>query len=748
MKKKSDTLNPVKGEVSKNFAESLFKVFWENSTSGMRLIDKNGIIINVNSSFCRLFEKLKEELIGKHFSLCYTESQRNSIETSYAKRFNERIIEPLLERKIKLWNGKEIWFELSNSFIESEDGNVFLASIFRDITVRKNNMQKIIELNNKNEALLKTAIDGIHILDLNGNLVEFNQSFIEHIGYTADEAKFLNVVDWDVSYSREELLSIIQSLKTTSKVFESRHKLKSGEIRDVEISASGVTIDEKCFIFCSYRDITERKIAEEFIKESEERFRSIFIDNPAIMMIIHPETGKIIDVNQAACRFYGFSHDEFITTIYSYDLNVSSKQDEFRELWLSKNRKRKLFQIKHRLKDGMIKDVEIYSGPISIRNKKLILSVINDVTERTIAEENVMKFSRIIEQTPVSVIVTDTNGVIQYVNPFFTQLTGYSANEMIGNKTSILKSGLTKEEVYNELWSKITVGKDWVGEFINKKKSGDLFWEKAIISPIADEKGQIINFVAIKEDISELKQMMDDLKFAKEDAEKSDKLKSEFLAQISHEIRTPINVIINFINFLKEGIKIPENEDSIIAYSSINSASKRIIRTIDLILNMSELQVGSYNVRMKLINIYSDVLQHLYFEFDQLAKDKGLKLKVLQNTDELMVFADEYSVSQVFSNLIDNAVKYTSSGLVEIIIERDEADKLVVKVIDSGIGISEEYIKDLFKPFSQEQQGYTRKYEGNGLGLALVKKYCTLNNAEIKVESRKGEGSTFTVIFN
>jgi PAS domain S-box-containing protein len=748
MKKKSDSLNKRTSKVLKDYAESLFKVFWENSTSGMRLTDKDGIIINVNSSFCRLFEKSKEELIGKHFSLCYDESHRKSIESSFAKRFNERIIEPLLERKIKLWNGKEIWFELSNSFIESEDGNVFLASIFRDITVRKNNMQKIIELNNKNEALLKTAIDGIHVLDLNGNLVEFNQSFLEHLGYTADEAKSLNVVDWDVSYSREELLSIIDSLKSSNKIFESRHKRKSGEIRDVEISASGVTINEKSYIFCSCRDITERKIAEEFIKESEERFRSIFLDNPVIMMIIHPETGKIIDVNPAACKFYGFSREEFINSIYSYDLNVSSKQDEFRELWLSKNRKRKLFQVKHKLKDGMIKDVEIYSGPISIRNKKLILSVINDVTERMIAEENVMKLSRVIEQSPVSILITDTNGIIQYVNPAFVKTTGYSETEVCGKKPNILKSGLTKEEVYAELWSTITAGKDWFGEFINKKKNGDLIWEKAIISPIADEKGQIINFVAIKEDISELKQIMDDLKLAKEEAEKSDRLKSEFLAQISHEIRTPINVIINFMNFIKEEINLPDNEDFRLAYSSIDSASRRIIRTIDLILNMSELQVGSYNVSMKLINIYKDILQNLIIEFSNLAEDKGLKLNVVKNTDDFMVFADEYSVSQIFSNLLDNAVKYTKEGFVKIIIERDETEKLVVKVADSGIGISEEYIKDLFKPFSQEQQGYTRKYEGNGLGLALVKKYCTLNNAEIKVESRKGEGSTFIVIFN
>lgn len=739
----TNNLNP-KIELS----ESLFQAIWENNNVGMRLVDKDGIIVKVNPAFCRMFEKTETELIGKYFSICYEESLRENLHKTFSTRFANRIVPQTMERKQKLWNGKEIWVELQNSYIDLENGVTLLASIFNDITDKKNALQKLIEVNNKNEILLKTVIEGIHILDLNGNLIEFNQSFAEQLGYTAAEMKSMNVVDWDVVFSREELLHIINELPQSGKVFESRHKTKSGEIRDVEITASKVEINDKTLVFCSSRDITERKIAEDFIKENEERFRSIFTDNPLVMMIIHPETGKIIEINPAACNFYGYSRDEFINSLYSYDLNVSSKQDEFRDLWLSKNRKRKQFQAKHKMKNGTIKNVEIYSGPILIREKKLILSVVNDITERVLAEENVKKLSRVIEQTPVSVLITDTDGIIQYVNSFFTKVTGYTEQEAIGRKPSILKSGFNKAEVYDELWSTITAGKDWFGEMLNRKKNGELYWEKAIISPISDDHGKIINFVAIKEDISEMKKMMEELRYSKEEAEKSDKLKSEFLAQISHEIRTPINVIINFINFIKEEIPLPQNEDFQLAYSSIESASKRIIRTIDLILNMSELQVGSYDLKMKYVDINTDVLQNLYFEYKTFAEQKGLKFKIILNTDDLKIFIDEYSISQVFSNLIDNAIKYTASGFVEVIVERDENERMVVKVKDSGIGISEEYLSNLFQPFSQEDQGYTRRFEGNGLGLALVKKYCDLNNAEIKVESIKGKGSTFSVIFN
>ena len=113
-----------------------------------------------------------------------------------------------------------------------------------------------------------------------------------------------------------------------------------------------------------------------------------------------------------------------------------------------------------------------------------------------------------------------------------------------------------------------------------------------------------------------------------------------------------------------------------------------------------------------------------------------------------MITGDEYSAMQIFINLVDNAIKYTNQGKVEIVISKTHENKVEVKIIDSGIGISKEYIGNLFTPFSQEEQGYTRRFEGNGLGLALVKRYCEMNNAEIMVESVKGKGSTFKVVFS
>jgi signal transduction histidine kinase len=235
---------------------------------------------------------------------------------------------------------------------------------------------------------------------------------------------------------------------------------------------------------------------------------------------------------------------------------------------------------------------------------------------------------------------------------------------------------------------------------------------------------------------------------AKEQADKSNRLKTEFLAQMSHEIRSPLSSIMSFNHLIKEDLNefiTPEVEEY---FTVINSASTRLIRTIELILNMSEMQIGSYQSFPKKIDLFNDVLNGIIKEYSKAAQAKQLEFILNCPKPDIKIFADLYSITQIFANLIDNSIKYTKQGFITLSIVENKSNNCVeVTVEDSGIGMTEEYLSSIFEPFVQEEGGYSRRFEGNGLGLALVKKYCDLNNVRIRIESEKNVGSKFILVF-
>lgn len=227
----------------------------------------------------------------------------------------------------------------------------------------------------------------------------------------------------------------------------------------------------------------------------------------------------------------------------------------------------------------------------------------------------------------------------------------------------------------------------------------------------------------------------------------SEKIKTEFLAQMSHELRTPIHVILSAVELLRED-HIDEKDKGVNdVLGIITSAGKRIHRTIELILNLTDLQAGTYSYQPCEFDLLLDLKETLYRSLKEAAAEKELEFVWKSETGDTKVTADIYSVMQIFLHLIENAIKFTNFGKVEVILSRNRKGELIVNIHDTGIGISKDFMPYLFKPFMQEDSGYARRYEGNGLGLAVVKKFCTINKIKIKVKSEKGVGSRFIVIF-
>jgi len=222
-------------------------------------------------------------------------------------------------------------------------------------------------------------------------------------------------------------------------------------------------------------------------------------------------------------------------------------------------------------------------------------------------------------------------------------------------------------------------------------------------------------------------------------------VKDQFISNISHEIRTPLNSVIGFSDLLKTrfGDQLRKNERDIFGY--ITTAGNRLMKTVDAILNISQLEAGTILIHPVKVDLVL-MAQSVVMASRSVAEENQLELNLITKMPEAIIFVDEYCIHQAIMNLVDNALKYTFQGGVEIIVSTRD-DRVTLSIADTGIGIDETYQARLFEPYTQESEGYTKKYQGIGLGMALTKRYLELNHVMLELESKKNEGSTFTMIF-
>lgn len=374
-----------------------------------------------------------------------------------------------------------------------------------------------------------------------------------------------------------------------------------------------------------------------------------------------------------------------------------------------------------------------------------------EVNQRRLAEyrlrQSEEQFRLLFERAPIGMVILSLEGKIIKSNNAFCETLGYSADEI--EKKNISEITVKEYIGYDrQLHTALLNGKLSHVYFEKELQKKDGLNIHAIVESVLtrDANNNPLHIIQQMIDITERKKVEKELIISKERAEESDRLKSAFLAQMSHEIRTPLNVILTATPMLAEDLSTGD-EDINILLESVSSAGKRLQRTIDMILNLSSVQSGNYMTQFEVVNLGED-LKRLVDEMKSLAMEKNLELTFTNNVYDPVIKADKYTVNQIFQNLLGNAIKYTQAGKIEVQITNHTPGKINVEVKDTGIGMSKEYMAKLFTPFSQEDMGYKREFEGNGLGLALVKKYVELNRAEIFVSSQKKKGTIFKVVFN
>ncbi|HRP66057.1 MAG TPA: PAS domain S-box protein [Thauera sp.] len=544
--------------------------------------------------------------------------------------------------------------------------------------------------------------------------------------------------------------------------FEFRHRRADGSIRDVEVYSGPTEAGDRTLLFSIVHDVTERKQAEALSRRWERFFR---VSNLGIA--IHDAADDtIIDVNATYARQHGYDIDEMrhmpVRQLYALE-----ERPQLPARLAEADRLGNIsFETVHLRKDGS--KLPMVIGITALQNDdgqtvaRFVFAL--DITARKAAEERLRKLSRAVEESPESIVITNTRAEIEYVNQAFVDKTGYSREEALGQNPKVLQSGHTTPETYRSLWATVTQGRSWSGEFLNRRKDGSEYLEHATITPIHDDNGAITHYVAVKQDITEKRRMEEELlryrdhleglvasrttelQHALDLANIASRAKGEFLATMSHEIRTPMNGVIGLLDVLGHSALSIEQTHLV---EIMRESATTLLRLIDDILDFSkiesgklELDIGPVSIR-NLIARVTDIMQPV-------AERKAVKLstRVLDDVADL-VSSDALRLQQILSNLVSNAVKFSAGlerpGRVEIRAENAGPGVIRFSVTDNGIGMAPEVLEKIFRPFAQAESSTTRRFGGTGLGLSISARLAQLLKGRIDVRSRPGQGTRFIV---
>ena len=516
-------------------------------------------------------------------------------------------------------------------------------------------------------------------------------------------------------------------------------------------------------------DITDRVNAVNRLAESEARFSAI-IDTSPVPIALNDDQQRVTLLNPAFVKTFGYdladvptlpdwwakaypdpAYRQSVVDAWSTALEVAGQTGE----------PFKAMEVKVHCKDGSQRVVIASAGAISGRFEGHHLVMLHDITERKAVEDQLNKLSLAVEQSPESIVITDMDARIDYVNEAFVRATGYAREEVIGKNPRVLHSGHTPTETYRSMWNTLTQGLPWKGEFVNQRKDGSDYTEFAIITPLRQADGRISHYVAVKEDITDKKRLGEELDqhrhnleqlveartaelvTARHQAEAANVAKSRFLANMSHEIRTPMNAIIGMNHLLRRSGASPQQLERL---NKIDSASQHLLSIINDILDISKIESGRLQLEQTDFHL-SAILDNVASIIGQTARDKGLTIEIDGDSVPLWLRGDPTRLRQSLLNYAGNAVKFTEKGFVALRAKllQDTGDDLLVRfeVADSGIGIAQAKIPRLFHAFEQADSSTTRTHGGTGLGLVITRRMAELMGGEFGVDSELGQGSTF-----
>jgi PAS domain S-box-containing protein len=630
------------------------------------------------------------------------------------------------------------------------------------------------------DAIVGSSTDSIFAKDSQGRYLLFNREAERITGKSASE-----VLGYDdnVLFPPEQAVQIMtddRAVIAGGERLTFEEKINTAQGQTVFLSTKGPlrTREESIIgLFGISRDITEQQAIANELRTSERRHRLILESAMEGFWMLNADY-ETVDVNTSLCRMLGGNRATMLGCL-PVDFVAEENQTIFCEqLLLVASSPHHQYEVVLRRTDGT-QFPAFFQATTHFKPNGTVdfsFAFVTDLTQRKAAESLQRKLSMAVEQSQESIVITDLEARIEYVNAAFEHNSGYSRAEAIGQNPRFLHSGKTPQATYDALWRAMQQGLPWKGELYNRRKDGSEFTEFCIFTPIRQEDGRLTHYLAVKEDITERKRVGRELDLhrhhleslvtsrtlelaeARERAEAANRAKSAFLANMSHEIRTPMNAIVGLTHLLRRADPRPEQVERL---AKIGSAASHLLSIINDVLDLSKIEADRLTLEQTDFSL-ADILAQTASLMAEQAHAKGLALKVDADGVPLWLRGDPTRLRQALLNYASNALKFTERGTISLrarLLENEEQhgqqggqeqpglqkQQLYVRfeVQDTGIGIAEDKLSGLFQAFEQADASTTRQYGGTGLGLTITRQLAHLMGGEAGVDTVPGKGSTF-----
>lgn len=628
---------------------------------------------------------------------------------------------------------------------------IFGISVFgKDITTRKIAETKLLNSEEKFRAIFKNNATAIAIINFDTSISMVNEACCNLSGYSNEE---IIGMSWTQHITPEDLQRLKdynnQRLLNSNDVpdkYEFSFFRKDGEKRYGSMSVSMIHSINK--IATSIIDITEQKQKEAELRISIDKLSKIFAASPSgISINDFSSEYPFLDCNEMFEQMFGYTREEIIRTKLE-DLRIFADPDDKEKILLALKTNKRLRNFEHRFRK---KNGEIGIGLLSMEqielNDKICLIVSNlDISKRKKAEEALadreIQYRNLFKNAPVGIFHSTPEGKLLKANPTIANILGYSIDELIDEikTTQIYADPEIRTQLIEDVIKKDGFHKK---EVIWIKKDKNRIIAELTVRKVLNSLNEIAYLEIFIEDITEKKKILDELIIAKEKAEESDRLKTAFLQNISHEVRTPMNAIMGFSNFLNDPDLLPEErkEFSDIIVQNCN----QLLSIITDIVTIATIETGQEKFEEGETNI-NTICMFIYDQF--LSKSQKQCLAFNYNTsladNDALIITDETKVKQILINLVSNAFKFTKKGSVDFgYTVKNNLIEFFVK--DTGIGIPPEKQKEIFNRFQQVENGTTRQFGGSGLGLSISKAYAEVLGGTIRVVSESEKGSIFFI---